>query len=547
VLDRRDFIRIVVTGTLGVSAACRAPGRGAGSALAGADAGAGGGAGPAAPPGAGLVREGYAVCHAVRDGETFRMPAPSRHLPVVIVGGGAAGLYAARELGDRPFLLLEKEAEVGGNATGGSWRGVGYSSGTSYNNDPGIQAIAADLGVPLRPIDSVDGAIVNDRFIPEFLTTGLDRSPYPPAVRDGFRRFFAKYRDYDVDREVERLDNLPLDEILKDYPRELRDFFDAFGPNSWGGRVADTSAYVGIQGASWVGGVEPARYTGDEGFGALMRAVAARLEAGAPGSIRRGATVVRVQPDGGRILVAFTSSVDGATEPGAGPAAAGATPVAAPAAPAFEAGTAPLECVSADTVIVAAPKFIARHLVAGLPEEQREAMGRIRYVPYLVTNLCFDGVVHDSSFDTNVMASPLMSDFVCADWPRLHGRGPADRPTVLSCYMPMTGDDRAAMLDEAEPRRLALAALEAVDRWFPGAAGRCREIRAHLRGHPMHISSCGMITKWGPRASRSLGAIHFAGTDGVGEVADMATSLRSARTAARAAIASLDAAARARG
>jgi hypothetical protein len=53
-----------------------------------------------------------------------------------------------------------------------------------------------------------------------------------------------------------------------------------------------------------------------------------------------------------------------------------------------------------------------------------------------------------------------------------------------------------------------------------------------------------MITKWGPRGSRSLGAIHFTGTDGVGAVADMATSLQSARVAARAAIASLEAAAR---
>ena len=537
-LDRRDFIRIVVTGSLGVTA-CRAPGGGAGASGAGADAGAGGGAGAAAtadaaaatpgtvPPATGLSRETLAICHAVRDGETFRMPVPSRHLPVVIVGGGAAGLFAARELGDRPFLLLEKEAEVGGNATGGSWRGVGYSSGTSYNNDTGIQAIAADLGVPLRSIDSVDGLIVGDQFIPEFLTTGLDRSPFPPAVRDGFRRFFATYRDYDVDREVERLDNLPLDAILKDYPRELRDFLDAFGPNSWGGRVADTSAYVGIQGASWVGGIEPARYTGDEGFGALTRALAARLEAGAPGCIRRGATVVRVQPDGGRILVAWLPGAEGA----------------APTAP----DRVRLECVSADTVIVAASKFIARHLVAGLPEEQREAMGRIRYIPYLVTNLCFDGVVHDACFDTNVIASPIISDVVCADWPRLRGRGPADRPTVLSCYMPLTEADRAAMLDEAEARRLALLALEAVDRWFPGAAGRCREIRAHLRGHPMHLSACGMITRWGPRASRSLGAIHFAGTDGVGAVSDMATSLSSARVAARAAIASLDAAARARG
>jgi hypothetical protein len=56
-----------------------------------------------------------------------------------------------------------------------------------------------------------------------------------------------------------------------------------------------------------------------------------------------------------------------------------------------------------------------------------------------------------------------------------------------------------------------------------------------------------MITRWGPRASRPLGAVHFAGTDGVGAVSDLATALQSARVAARAAIASLDGVARARG
>jgi hypothetical protein len=113
--------------------------------------------------------------------------------------------------------------------------------------------------------------------------------------------------------------------------------------------------------------------------------------------------------------------------------------------------------------------------------------------------------------------------------------------------MPLREPDRVTVLDEEEVRRRSLAALEAMDRVWPGAVSRCREIRAHLRGHPMHLSMCGMITRWGPLSSRSLGPIHFAGTDGIGQVADLATSLQSARAAARAAIASLDAAARARG
>jgi protoporphyrinogen oxidase len=446
------------------------------------------------------------------------------------VGAGPAGLAAARALGDLPHLLIEKEPEVGGNATGGSWRGVGFSSGTSYSNDDALKALAAEMGVPLHPIDSVDGMIVRDIYVPEFFTRGLTRAPYPQHVRDAFRRFLDTYGGYDVDAEVARLDNLPFEEVLKDYPREVADFFDSFGPNNWGARVKDTSAYVGIQAASWMGGLEPRRYAGEEGFGPLTRALGAAVAAGGSDRLLTGATVVRVQPDGGRVHVAYVPP--GSVDEFATTSGRASAPI--------------LECISADAVIVAAPKLIARHVVAGLPADQREAMAAIRYAPYIVANLCFDGVVHDDCFDTNVPAPDVMSDFVCADWVRRRGKGPKDRPSVLSCYMPQKEEDRALLLDEAGVRALALRALDRIDRWFPGAARRCREIQVRLRGHPMYLSTCGMLTRIAPLARRPLGAILFAGTDGAGGVSEYATALSSGREAARQALALLDAAARRR-
>jgi D-arabinose 1-dehydrogenase-like Zn-dependent alcohol dehydrogenase len=62
----------------------------------------------------------------------------------------------------------------------------------------------------------------------------------------------------------------------------------------------------------------------------------------------------------------------------------------------------------------------------------------------------------------------------------------------------------------------------------------------------MHASLCGMITRFGPLSQRSLGAIHFCGTDGAGGVSEFATALTSGRAAAAKAIASLDATARRR-
>ncbi|HEU4400689.1 MAG TPA: FAD-dependent oxidoreductase, partial [Candidatus Polarisedimenticolia bacterium] len=284
-MDRRDFVKIVITGSLASLGCPESVFRKGG---AGAPPG-GDGERPEPRVGAEINR----ICHAVRDGAEIRLPRPARHVPIVIVGGGAAGLSAAYHLGDLPYLLIEKEPLVGGNATGGSWRGVGFSSGTSYNADRGIKDLARELDVPLLPIDSVDGLIVKDILVPEFFTTGVARAPYPQAVRDAFRRFLDTYHAYDVDAEIERLDNLPFGEILKDYPQEVGDFFDSYGPNNWGARVRDTSAYVGLQSAQWIGGLEPGRVTGTEGFGVLTRTLGDRVRARGAGRLLTGATAVR--------------------------------------------------------------------------------------------------------------------------------------------------------------------------------------------------------------------------------------------------------------
>lgn len=92
---------------------------------------------PPAPALAGeIIGASDAVGHRIRDG--FRPePAPGawRDVEVLIVGGGIAGLSAARKLkqaGRTDFVLLELEPEVGGTSRSGTSPVVAYPWGAHY-------------------------------------------------------------------------------------------------------------------------------------------------------------------------------------------------------------------------------------------------------------------------------------------------------------------------------------------------------------------------------------------------------------------------------
>jgi glycine/D-amino acid oxidase-like deaminating enzyme len=68
------------------------------------------------------VNEAFPLGHRLRDHQAFTRAADNQSIPVVIVGGGIAGLSAAWRLqkkGFREFILLEMDGHAGGNARWG--------------------------------------------------------------------------------------------------------------------------------------------------------------------------------------------------------------------------------------------------------------------------------------------------------------------------------------------------------------------------------------------------------------------------------------------
>ena len=134
--SRRDFIKFVVAGSVAAGCpvdAARLPAPDSNTSLSD-------------PRGAPLVDgEHFEICHQIRDGHHFDLPAATAKVGIAIIGGGVAGLSAAYFLREKDWLLLEKETHFGGNAYQEEFDGQPFATGAAYayRGDEGDQLASA--------------------------------------------------------------------------------------------------------------------------------------------------------------------------------------------------------------------------------------------------------------------------------------------------------------------------------------------------------------------------------------------------------------------
>ena len=96
--------------------------------------------------------------HLLRQAPHRAMPSVTRNVKTLILGGGVAGLAAARALrlrGQEDLALLELEDSAGGNARGGTLGGMAHPLGAHYLPLPGddaaeVQDLLEELGLRSR-------------------------------------------------------------------------------------------------------------------------------------------------------------------------------------------------------------------------------------------------------------------------------------------------------------------------------------------------------------------------------------------------------------
>jgi monoamine oxidase len=484
--NRRDFIKFVVAGS--VAAGCPVD-----LSLLAAET----------PPSPAVEGEDNRICHQVRDGKVFSRPPVSARHEVVIVGGGVSGMTAAYLLRSRDFLLLEKEPHWGGNAYLMEYQGNAYATGSAFLEKSEFgYSFAKEIGLEPLPVNDRDSTIIKGEWIANTWTEGLDKLPYPAPVREGFKKFKKDMLAIDLKKRANELFNLPFSDFMKGYPPEVKRWWDNYGPSNWGAATEDTAAAMGIGEIQEIGGDSvPEFYTWPGGLGAITKKVAEILQPNFADRMQAGATTVAVVPDGKEVQVTYMQGPE-------------------------------LKTVAAKTVIMATPKFITRRIVQGLPEKQSDAMHEIRYIPYAVVNLIFNKPVFNKSYDTWCPGNTF-TDFIVADWTIRNQPGYQQKYNIVTCYTPMSEDDRGYLLTETGTRKKAVSVLSDFQKLFPGSNVDPVEVHIYRRGHPLYMSTPGLYTKVQPLVREPMDRVFFANTDSEGPESTITGAIIAARRAVK--------------
>ncbi|WP_399697480.1 FAD-dependent oxidoreductase [Xenophilus sp.] len=469
--------------------------------------------------------------HALRDGRwRDAPPAETRRTRVVIVGGGVAGLAAARALrlaGVDDVALLELEDEAGGNARGGRVGGIACPLGAHYLPTPGddareVQDLLEELGLRRR----VAGRWEYDErhlchspqerlfFRGEWQDGLLPLHGVDEATLAQYRRFA---RRVDALRRAAHfaiptlraplapllleLDALPfaawLDrEGLSD--PHLRWYLDYCCRDDYGAGLAHVSAWAGLHYfASRHGfhapgedddGERDAVLTWPEGNGWLTRRLAAPLGE----RLHVGQVAVRIAETRGGVEV-----------------------------DAWDARAQRLVRWQAAQAVVALPVFVAARIVEGAPSFLREAAARVQHAPWLVANVHLRAPLQDRpgaapSWD-NVVYGARGLGYVDANHQALD---PTPRATVLSWYRPL-GPSALDGADVAEGRRRLLDApwtawrdelLAELAVPHPDLPRLATRIEVTRYGHAMAVPSPGLLARIGGLPHRA-GRLLFAHAD----------------------------------
>jgi glycine/D-amino acid oxidase-like deaminating enzyme len=329
----------------------------------------------------GFVDDGHRLGHLLRDRAAFPSAKQAIKIPVVIVGGGIAGLSAAWWLdkrGFRDFVVLEMLSQGGGNARSGKNEVSAYPWAAHYVPVPGKKAVL------VRELFEELGVLRNGVWEERYLCFSPQERLYlhgrwqegiePVAAgtardREDFTRFMARTNEFratgqftipmELGGKPSPLDRLSMTEWLKQerFTSPYLDWYVNYAcRDDYGALANDTSAWAGIHYFASREQEEKGPLTWPEGNGWIARRLLEKLA----GYVRTGAMVHRIATEGRRLRVS-AGEIEYLTE----------------------------------CVIFAAPSFVAPYLCESSPP-----IRSFVYSPWLTANLTLDRAPREHDVET---------------------------------------------------------------------------------------------------------------------------------------------------
>lgn len=442
----------------------------------------------------GFVHDAFPLGHRIRDHAGFRQPSRVEKFPIVIAGGGMAGLCAAWHLDKRgfhDFVLLEMEDGPGGNSRSGENEITRYPWAAHYvpvpgPNSPLVRELFEEFGV-LR-----DGVWDERRLCfspqerlflhghwqegiePEDAATPLDRADY--------RRFHDRMAEFRASGEF----TIPMETGAKPSPLDRLSMQDWMNQNqfkspflNWyinyacrddfGALARDTSAWAGVHYFASREPDEKGPLVWPEGNGWIVAQLLRKLKP----YIRTASPVFSITRDARKLHIK-TEQVE----------------------------------YLADRVIFAAPTFLAPYIVEGAPKP-----ADFVYSPWLTANLTIEHVPEDVAWDNVIYESPALG---YVDATHMSLKTFIDR-SVWTFYWSFAEGAPAAM------RQMLLdkdwlywrdAILHDLSRAHPDIASRVSRIDVMRIGHAMARPVPGFLnSETRRRFAESKAPIYYANSD----------------------------------
>lgn len=476
-----------------------------------------------------LHGQNFALGHRVRDG-LVPPPTRTRHVPVVIVGAGVAGLSAAWRLtraGQLDYELLELEPVAGGTARSGKNAVSAFPFGAHYLPCPlpharAVRTLLCEMGIAHERDDgSLDydetqlvrapqeRVFVADRWYEgEYPHAGATREDQAQLARfehevahwstfrDAHgRRAFAVPSAYANDArsdapELHELDSISFAGWLQQRgltSRRLRWWLEYGTRDDMGATLEQTSAFAGLHyHAARVAGGRPSPFlTWPEGNGRLVSHLA--QVAGPRLQTDRAVARTRRLPDGRYELHVLSAS------------------------------TLHCEALIADHVIFAVPAAVTARVLEQAPAALCEAARAFHVGSWLVANLTLRSQPTSRGFPTcwdNILYGSRSVGYVV----NTHQTDSADRTrSVWTWYLPLTSDDpgedrrRLFGLSFDECAALAVADLTRAHHDLARCIERIDVFRwGHAMVRPTPGLYTGALAQLRRAAQQPEGGLHFA-------------------------------------